>query len=58
MYVIKDELDRFVAVLGIWIRNRIHLNLFGPPGSGYESGSTSGSFSHKCVERTEVMPAK
>jgi hypothetical protein len=34
---------------------------FGPPGSGSMSqryGSGSLSFSHKCVERTEIMPAK
>jgi hypothetical protein len=36
---------------------------FGPPGSGYISqryGSGSGSFpfSHICVERTQIMPAK
>jgi hypothetical protein len=42
-------------------------HVFGPPGSGsisrrYRAGSGSGSrssfFSHKCVERTEMMPTK
>jgi hypothetical protein len=41
------------------------LHVFGPPGSGsisqrygYSAPAPAPSFSHKCVERSEIMPAK